>query len=117
MVHTIVFVTKRRPELSLEEFTQHYREIHGPLARNLPGLVAYEQRLVRHEGPRSNEAPDYDAVSTYVFESDEAAEAAWSSPEGMLVQEDTGRFMDWTTVMALPVTPGLVSLPGRPQAG
>jgi len=111
MMHTIIFVTKRRPELSLEEFVRHYREVHGPLAQNLPGLVEYQQRLIRHEGPRSDEAPDYDAVSTYLFESDEAAAASWVSPEGLLVEEDTGKFMDWPTVISLPVAPPFVYVP------
>jgi uncharacterized protein (TIGR02118 family) len=103
-MHKIVFVTKRKPGLALGQYLEHYHTIHFQLAIKLPGLVSYRQMPIRHEGPRSEESPDYDAVSEYVFDSDEAAAASWASAEGQAILEDTGKFIDWPSVISLPVS-------------
>lgn len=103
-MHTIVFATKRKPGLTREQFADHYRDVHAPLARKLPGLVEYRQTLLRDDYQWHGQPCDYDAISVYVFTSDEAAQAAWTSPEGLAVDEDTGLFMDWDTVIAYPGT-------------
>ena len=110
-MHTIILATKRKPDVSLSEFIRHYHDVHAPLAQRLPGLLEYRQMLIRHEGPRSDEAIDYDAVSIYVFKDDESAEAAWKSPEGVLLEEDTGKFIDWPSVLAMPVGPAKIHRP------
>ncbi|MEU6192229.1 EthD domain-containing protein [Streptomyces sp. NPDC047061] len=110
-MHTIVFATKRKPGLTREQFAEHYRNIHAPLARKLPGLVEYRQTLLRQDYQWQGQPCDYDAISVYVFTSDEAAEAAWASPEGLAVNEDTGLFIDWDTVIAYPGTTTDVHLP------
>jgi uncharacterized protein (TIGR02118 family) len=109
--HTLVFATRRKPGLTREEFAEHYHTVHAPLARKLPGLVEYRQTLLREDHLWHGQRCEYDAVSVYVFESDEAAEAAWKSPEGTAVDEDTGRFIDWATVIAYPGTTTVVHHP------
>jgi uncharacterized protein (TIGR02118 family) len=89
-VYKIIFVTKRKPGLTLEEYLRHYHTTHFELAIKMPALVSYRQIPIRHEGPRSEDAPDHDAVSEYVFESDEAARASWASVEGQAIHDDTG---------------------------
>lgn len=103
-MHTIVFATRRKPGLTREQFAEHYRTIHAPLARKLPGLVEYRQTLLRDDYQWQGQQCSYDAISVYVFTSDEAAEAAWASPEGAAVNEDTHLFIDWDTVIAYPGT-------------
>lgn len=34
---------QRRPDLSPEDFGRHWRDVHGPLAARLPGLLRYHQ--------------------------------------------------------------------------
>lgn len=46
--------------------------------------------------------PGYDALSIYTFGSREVALAAFTSPEGLLVEQDTGKFMDWPSVLSIP---------------
>ncbi|WP_194903835.1 EthD family reductase [Catenulispora rubra] len=102
--HTVVFATRRKAGLTREEFAEHYRSVHAPLARRLPGLLEYRQTLLRADYQWHGQRCEYDAISVYVFESDEAAEAAWTSPEGVAVDDDTGLFIDWDTVIAYPGT-------------
>ncbi|MFJ3802875.1 EthD domain-containing protein [Streptomyces sp. NPDC090088] len=103
-MHTIIFATRRKPGLTREQFAEHYRSVHAPLARRLPGLVEYRQTLLRDDYQWEGQKCGYDAVSVYVFESDEAAEAAWASPEGVALNEDTLLFIDWDTVISYPGT-------------
>jgi uncharacterized protein (TIGR02118 family) len=103
-MHRNIFVTTLKPGLALGHYLEHYHTTHFQLAIKMPGLVAYRQMPIQHEGPRSDEAPDYDAVSEYVFDSDEAAEASRASAEGQAIQEDTGKFIDWPSVISLPVS-------------
>jgi uncharacterized protein (TIGR02118 family) len=102
-MYTIVFVTKRKPGLTREQYLSHYHTTHFQLATKMPGLVSYRQMPIRPDGPRSEDAPDYDAVSEYVFDSDEAAMASWASPQGRATDDDTGEFIDWPSVISLPV--------------
>ena len=101
-MHTIVFATRRLPHLTHEEFVEHYEEVHAPLARKLPGLVEYRQMAIRTDHQWNGQKAEYDAVSVYVFQSDEAAAKAWESPQGVELNEDTVRFMDWNAILAFP---------------
>jgi uncharacterized protein (TIGR02118 family) len=104
-VFKIVFLTKRKPGLTLEEYLEHYRTVHYPLAAALPGLISYEQQPLDHSGWKGvDDVADYDALSTYTFESKEIAVAAYASPAGLALEEDTGVFIDWPTVKSIPVT-------------
>jgi uncharacterized protein (TIGR02118 family) len=106
-MHTIAFLFKRRPGMSLDEFHRHYEKIHGPIARTLPGLVEYRQYPIRSVGlgdVHFKDASGFDGLSIYVFESPEAANAAWQSSENQPVQEDTLQFIDLDTMITLPVT-------------
>ncbi|MEV7136241.1 EthD domain-containing protein [Arthrobacter sp. NPDC093128] len=105
MAFTVVFLTRRKPGLTLEQFREHYLTTHFELASRVPGLVSYRQQPVRHDGaPLMEEiGPVYDAVSEYSFASDADARAAFTSPEWIALNEDTGGFIDWPTVVTLPV--------------
>ncbi|WP_210604340.1 EthD domain-containing protein [Brevibacterium oceani] len=103
---TIAFITKRIAGMSLEEFTNHYQTTHYKLGSSLPGLLAYRQALIAHgcqlwSDPESY--PGYDAFSTYRFASRQAADHAFASPEGLQLLDDTGTFMDWPSVLSIPV--------------
>jgi uncharacterized protein (TIGR02118 family) len=103
-----MFVFKRNPELSLEEFYHHYEHIHGPIAKQLHGLVEYRQHPSRKaglgDGDYVSEVNKFDAASVYVFESAETAEMAWNSEVGKLLDQDTHLLIDTKTMITLPVT-------------
>ena len=68
-------------------FEQHYRDVHIPLGRQLPGLRRYtvsrDMSLVRGERP-------YHMVSELDFDDVDALRAAFASPQG----QATGRDVD-----------------------
>jgi uncharacterized protein (TIGR02118 family) len=68
-----------------EAFDQHYRDVHIPLAKALPGLRRYTlgrpAAAVRGEGP-------YYLVAELDFDSSEALRAAFDSPEGRAAAAD-----------------------------
>jgi EthD domain len=39
---------KRKPGLTREQFSKHWREVHGPLIANDPILSKYLKRYVQH---------------------------------------------------------------------
>ncbi len=104
-VFKIVFLTKRKAGVTESEYFRHYADIHFPLAIALPGLVAYRQQPIVHGGWNETDSfPEYDALSEYTFESQQTAELAFNSSQGKALNEDTGAFIDWDTVLSIPVT-------------
>jgi uncharacterized protein (TIGR02118 family) len=99
---TMVYACRRVPGMSREEYAAYYQEKHAPLSRALPGLIEYRQMIVRGDFVWDGRNPEFDSVSTYVFPDEETARAAWASPQGIALDEDTPRFMDWETILALP---------------
>ena len=47
MIKTIGLLT-RKPHLTHEEFVHHWYEIHGPLARAVPGEPVFADALARY---------------------------------------------------------------------
>lgn len=82
----------RRKDLSPSQFAKHLREIHGPLARKLPGLRKYVQNYPSAD-PRRN-APTWDAIVELYWDDRVAMEAAWESPEGAASDADLPLFVD-----------------------
>ena len=85
-------VLYRRPELTHEEFRRHLQEIHGPLARNLPGLRKYQQNFVVADPHRNS--PGWDAIVELYFDDWAAMDAAWNSPQGAASDADLPAFVD-----------------------
>lgn len=104
-MYKVIFLTRRKPGLTLEQYLEHYHSTHYELAIKMPRLRSYRQMPIRHEGPRSDEAiADYDAVSEYIYDNDDDAAAAFASVEGKALDEDTGKFIDWSSVVTIPVS-------------
>ena len=87
-------VVYRRPDLTPEQFRRHFEQIHGPLARNLPGLKKYVQNYVGADSSR--ESPGWDAIVELYFDNRGAMEAAWASPQGAASDADLPLFADIT---------------------
>ncbi len=89
---------RRNPELSFDEFVEHWRNSHGPLIRDEPTLarhiVRYEQH-VRHRPDQLSGGRDLDGVAVQWFNSIDdfmgfISEPAYSS----LVAPDEQRMLD-----------------------
>jgi|SRR5208283_980784 len=91
MVKFIVVVHKHA-EMNSEEFRRHLREVHGPLAKKLPGVKRYIQNFPVPDPTRK--APAWDAVVELYFENRAEMEAAWASPQGAASDADLPLFSD-----------------------
>ncbi len=94
------------PDLTPEDFRRYLREIHGPLAKKLPGLRKYVQNFVRADPKRK--APGWDAIVELYFDNRAAMEAAWASPQGAASDADLPAFADlsrttWSAVNEITV--------------
>lgn len=85
----LVTLLKLRPGADIDSFERHYREVHIPLARRLPGLKKYTRSLV-HPSPR-REAPYYRVAELY-FEDYASLRHALASTESQTVLKDAGFF-------------------------
>lgn len=106
-MHTVAYVFRRVPGMSLEEFQRYYRDVHGPLMVTVlkdRGLVSYDHYPTREPNFGDSyvpaEGPAYDAISILTFVSAEAAAAAWPLPE---VVEDSKAFIDFDSMITLPI--------------
>lgn len=70
-------------------FEKHYREVHTPLARKMPGLKRLEVSHIT--GSPAGEAKFHLLAEMY-FESHEAMKAALASPEGKAAGKDVMSF-------------------------
>lgn len=95
-------VLYRRKGMSSAEFERHLRDIHGPLARKLPGLRKYVQNYPAADLTRR--APAWDAIVELYWDNATAMEEAWASPEGAASDADLPLFVDmertsWSVVV------------------
>ncbi len=88
-----VVVLYKRPDLTPEQFRRHLQDVHGPLAKNFPGLRRYIQNFACADPKRT---PVWDAVIELYFDDWSTMEAAWASPEGKASDADLPAFADLT---------------------
>ncbi|PHP66788.1 hypothetical protein CSC94_11820 [Zhengella mangrovi] len=107
-MHTVAYVFRRVPGMSIDEFRAYYRDVHGPLMVDIlkeKGLVAYDHYPIREPGLGDEYVPDsgpaYDAISIYTFETAQQAADAWPI-EALKV--DSMNFIDFDTMVMLPLT-------------
>ena len=86
-------VLYKRPDLTPEDFRRHLQEIHGPLAKALPGVRKYIQNYVVDDPKRT---PAWDAIIELYFDDWPSMEAAWTSPQGAASDADLPAFADLT---------------------
>lgn len=82
MVKLIAIYSK--PE-DLAAFDRHYREVHTPLARKMPGLQKLEVSAIR-ASPMGE--PRYHLMAEMYFADRAALDAAMASPEGRAAGKD-----------------------------
>lgn len=107
-MHTVAYVFKRVPGMSLDDFLAYYRDVHGPLMVKIlkdKGLVSYDHYPVRPHGLGDEyvpeEGPAYDAISIYTFETAQQASDAWPIEE---LKVDSEAFIDFDTMVMMPLS-------------
>lgn len=86
MVKLIVLYSKPEDPAA---FDKHYAEVHGPLAKKMPGLKKFE--LGRVTGSPMGE-PRYYLTAELYFDDEAALNAAFASPEGKASAKDVMGF-------------------------
>jgi uncharacterized protein (TIGR02118 family) len=133
----LVFLLRRKPALTLEEFQRYWREDHGPLVASFAqhiGALRYTQshRLDdpvndRMQSARGGMEPPYDGVAELWWDSEETLAAALGSAEGSsaaaALLEDEARFIDlpnsplWLNHEYPQVNPTPENIVARPLSG
>jgi uncharacterized protein (TIGR02118 family) len=96
-------------------FGQHWREVHGPLAKRLPNLRGYVQNYIvaRGEAAHANRIHRIDGISQLWFDDVDAMVAGMSSPENDACVVDISGFLACVTLAVQ--DPGAWIGSGKPE--
>jgi uncharacterized protein (TIGR02118 family) len=83
----------RRPDLSVEAFQRHWREVHAPLVAKITGVVRYVVSATRASAYRAARAPVYDGAALMWFDSPDALRVAGGSVEYTALVADRPNFL------------------------
>lgn len=75
---SILVVVRKRPEVSEGEFRRIWKEVYGPMYRQLPQVKSYVQYHLADRRKDACEDP-IDGVAMMTFDSEEAMHEAWST--------------------------------------
>ncbi len=88
---TVVWLVKKRPDLSQEEFTRYWIDEHTPLTAATPGMRAYRcYPMISHDGAE----PAFDAIAFASFDDESAWRSAEQSPEFQAAVADAVNFQE-----------------------
>jgi uncharacterized protein (TIGR02118 family) len=108
-LHTLL---KRKPGTTHEEFLDHWFNRHGPLIVNGSSakyVRRYEQHPVVWPTDPSKPEPEYDGITTQIYDSMADFYAVTREPDFPEVMEDVARFLDPTAmIVVLTEEPNLV---------
>jgi len=101
----VIYLVKRRPGMTHQEFVNHWYNVHAPLACKSPIVKKYFTNEIKSEskgvaGGAEGE-PEWDGVSELWFESREAMDKGFASPAGQADLADIANFVDPDGVIAL----------------
>lgn len=88
----MVYLLHRRAGMDAQSFVQYWRDVHAPLAANLPGLRRYVQNYPNFDSVESR-AP-FDGIAEIWFDSRASMELAFGSPQGQATMADVPHFLD-----------------------
>jgi uncharacterized protein (TIGR02118 family) len=80
-----------------EAFDRHYREIHIPLGRRLPGL----RRYAVSRGPAAVRGAPYYLAADLDWDTMDELRAAFASPEGRATATDAARLQEFAPVRSM----------------
>ncbi len=98
MVTQLVLLT-RRSDMSFEEFSNYWKDVHAPIGAKMPECKRYVQY---HGGVApANGEPAYDGVALLQFADMDALQRSWESPEGQATAADIPNFLDGDKIVML----------------
>ncbi len=90
-MYHVVFLVKRRPGMSADDFARYWIEQHTPLTAAVPGVRAY--RCYPAAGPPEGD-PAFDGVAILSFDDEAAYQAAAAGSEFAAALGDAPNFQD-----------------------
>jgi len=84
---------RRKPDMAIEDFRRHWREIHGPLGAAVPTLRRYVQSHTRLSAYEHGRRPAWDGIAIIWFDDAAALRAAMTTPEWARVKADEPSFI------------------------
>jgi len=90
-MYHVVFLVKRHPAMTPEEFSRYWIETHTPFTARTPGVRAY--RCYPASGP-PDQAPAFDGVAVLSFDDEAAYRQAVASDEFAAAIADAPNFQD-----------------------
>jgi uncharacterized protein (TIGR02118 family) len=96
-------VFSRREGLTEAEFNRHWRDVHGELARHMPGVHRYLQNHIRERLFEVQPFPSHEVggISQQWFDDIAAMERCERSPEYAAVKHDIPNFQGAITILVL----------------
>jgi uncharacterized protein (TIGR02118 family) len=95
MIKSVGLLT-RRPELTHEQFTRHWVDIHAPLAHAVPGVKRYVQNHIlqeRHCADIPTTEVEIDGIAELWYDDRAAMDLANASPEAKRLHDDGALFI------------------------
>jgi len=93
----LVYCISKKAGLSDEEFFRYWRDVHGPIGAQIPGLRKLVQSH-RLAVPGDRRQPDYDGMAELWFDDAAALLAARQSPQWKASGDDERNFVDHSKV-------------------
>ncbi|QQP88615.1 EthD family reductase [Skermanella sp. TT6] len=97
---TLALLLYRKPGTTTEQYQNYWHDVHGPIAAKIPGLRGYVQK---HVQPDAEGNVPVDGIAELTFDSADAQQAGFASPEGKAALDDVANFADTSRVVAFPV--------------
>jgi len=88
----VIFVAKKRPELTEDEFVTYWQQIHAPLVAKIPGVRQYVIQPVTRAASGADVEPVCDCIAEIWFESLAMVQDAAESKEGQAAAADVPNF-------------------------
>lgn len=91
-VKNVEFVV-RKPGLEVDKFQRYWREIHGPIAAQIPMIRRYVQSHTRPSAYERGRTPAYDGVAITWFDDTQAMRASATTTQYARVRADEPNFI------------------------
>ncbi len=92
----VVSLLTRKPGLSTEEFVRHWRDIHAPLALEVPGIRRYVQSHIRGFRTRADIPEidvEIDGIAELWYDDEDALRQSAATPEAKRLYADGALFI------------------------
>ncbi len=96
-----IAILGRAPGMTFTEFDRYWREVHAPLAAQVPGVIRYVQRHVVRGADEPDNEFGIDGFAVLDYTSAEAMAAGWASPAGQRALADVPNFLGKHAVTVL----------------